>query len=55
MEREIQKKDNFISIEMREGEEVHINVAGEDLVFISPIDGHLNCYLKRVLRPIQYK
>lgn len=55
MERQIDKKDNFISIEMREGEEVKLNVGGEEVIFISPIDGHLNCYLKRQNRPIMYK
>jgi hypothetical protein len=56
MERRIEKKQNFFAIELREAEEVKIFVNGiESVCFISPIDGFLNCYLKRETKEIQFK
>lgn len=56
MERKIEKKDNFISIDAADSEEVQIKV-GEDnaLVFIMPYDGKINLYVKREHIPIQFK
>jgi len=56
MERKIEKKDNFISIQAAEGEEVEIKVNGDSpLIFIMPYDGNLNLYVKREHIPIQFK
>lgn len=55
MERKTDKKDNFFSLELREGEEVHIKVGEDELVFIVPYDSSLNCYLKRPTAPLFFK
>jgi len=63
MERKIEKKDNFFSVELREGERVVVSVyddASEDskpdeIVFITPDDMTLNAYMKKKSTPIQFK
>lgn len=56
MERKIEKKDNFISIECAENEEVQIKIGDSDpLVFIVPYNCSLNTYIKRENIPIQFK
>jgi hypothetical protein len=55
MERNIEKKDNFFSIELREGEEVTIGADEDKLVFIAPFDCKMKCYLSREVRAIHWK
>jgi len=56
MERKIEKKDNFISIEAAEGDKVQIQVAdSKPLVFIIPYDGKINLYIKRELIPLRFE
>lgn len=64
--RQIEKRDNFFSIELKEGEEVQVimsgisnsitdNFSSDAVVFIVPFNCKLNCYMKRDSLPLQYK
>jgi len=46
--REVERKDNFFSIELYEGEKVSVAVDGEIVIdaFV-PVECALNCYMKR--------
>jgi len=59
MARQIDKKDNFFSIEVTEGEQITVQVGeegtGGTVVLLAPYSGFLNCYLKRDTSPIHYK
>lgn len=60
MNRAIEKKDNFFSIQLLEGEEVIISVGDnnggkDELVFIVPEDMTLNGYMKRKASSITWK
>jgi len=59
MARKIEKKENFFSLEVTEGEEIKVLVGdapNEDAVcLIAPYSGFLNCYLKRDTAAIHYK
>lgn len=56
MERKIEKRDNFISIEAAENELCEIKIGEmKPLVFIVPYNCLLNLYIKREAIPIQFK
>lgn len=55
MERKIEKKDNFFSMEIREGEEIRVKAGEDEIVFIAPDNASLNCYIKRNVAPLYYK
>ena len=54
--REVIKKDNFFSVEMKDGEQLTLAVDGEiTLSAIAPCDCTLNCYMKRDQVSFQFK
>ena len=56
MERKIEKKDNFISIECAENELCEIKIGeSKPIVFVIPYDCLMNMYIKREQIPIQFK
>lgn len=55
MERQIEKSENFISIEAREGEKVEIKVGDEVKTFVMPFDGNVKLYIARERRPIHWQ
>lgn len=60
MNREVIKKDNYFSIELRQNERVTITIEddgqeSDSMVFVVPEDMHLNSYMKRKATSIQWK
>jgi hypothetical protein len=54
-QRQVEKKDNFISVQALEGETVTMKVGDEELIFIVPYDCFLNLYVKRESKPLFFK
>jgi len=52
----IEKKDNYFSITLKQGQEVKVLIDGKECTaLVIPYDAFLNCYLKRDSPPIHYK
>jgi len=54
--REVEKKDNFFSVELFEGESIALGVEGKIVVdAYVPVDCTLNCYMKRKTVSFSFK
>lgn len=56
VKRDVEKKENFFSVQLFEGENVALGVGGEIVVdAYVPVDCTLNCYMKRKTVSFSFK